>query len=99
MKNNNQKQQSVKKPAPYIAPYSDVPVTKEELEKRKRKYFQLKKVGVNPTLIVDDNEDKEEENPYRIQAMILINRDEEVPEELIKQIQKYDKEHNIMTKA
>ena len=92
-------QQSVKKPKPYIAPYSDIPVTKEELEKRQRKYYRLKKIGVNPTLIVEDgNGEAETENPYRIQAMIMINRDEEVPDELIEQIKKYDMEHNIKTK-
>ena len=83
------------KPQPYIAPYSDVPLTKEDLDKRQRKYYRLKKIGVNPTVIVDDSEDGEIENPYRIEAMILINRDEEVSDELLKKIQQYDKEHNI----
>lgn len=98
---NNIEQSSIKKPSPYIAPYSDIAVTKEELERRKRRYYRLKKIGVNPTIIVDADNDNttEKENPYRIEAMILINRDEDVPEELLKKIKKYDMEHNIKTKV
>ena len=33
---------------------------KEELEKRQRKHIRLKKIGVNPTLIVEDGDDEAE---------------------------------------
>jgi len=37
---------------------------------------------------------RERENTYAIQAMILINRDKEAPEELIQKIKKYDQKYS-----
>ena len=79
------------KPEPYIAPYSDIPLTRKELDRRERQYRRLRQIGVYSIL----DEDVEIDNPYRIQAMIIINRDENVPEELIEKIKQFDKEYNI----
>ncbi len=77
-------------PKPFIAPGSDVKPTKDELKQRQKKYKMLERVGVRTT-IVREEADLEYENPYRIEAMILINQDKDVPEELIRQIEEYDK--------
>jgi len=90
MKRDNSVQKGIKKPAPFIAPYSNTPVSKAELERRKRKNRRLRNIGINPTKIVD--EEGEAENPYRVQAMIYISRDEEVPKELLEKIKEYDVE-------
>ena len=81
-----------KKLPPVNAPYSNVPVTNQELKKRKRKYDRLKALGVDPTLFVCENE--ESENPYLIQAMVIINQDRDVPLELIEKIKEYDNQRN-----
>lgn len=77
-------------PKPFIAPGSDVKPTKEELKKRQKKYNMLERIGVKTTIVGGDV-DPEYENPYRIEAMILINQDKDVPEELIQKIEEYDK--------
>lgn len=84
MKKGVSTQSGITKPAPFIAPCSDVPVSGEELARRERKYRRLQSIGVNPTRIVD--EDGESENPYRVQAMVYISRDEEVPRELVEKM-------------
>ena len=78
-------------PTPFIAPGSDIPITEEEIEFRKRKAERLKEIGINPYKFGP----AEDENPYRVQAMILINQDKEVPEELLYKIEKYNKKHKI----
>lgn len=91
---NNNEKRNTSKPEPFYAPYSDVPITNEEIEKRKRKYYRLKVIGVDPNIIIDD-ENIESENPYIVEAMIIINRDKDVPPELIEKVKKYDLDHNI----
>lgn len=86
MKNN--------KISPFIAPHSADAPTKEELDRRSRQYNRLMALGLDPTLIDDTQVGRERENPYAIQAMILINQDKEVPEELIQKIKKYDQKYN-----
>lgn len=86
-------QNNISKPQPFIAPGSEKKLTEEELKKRQVKFERLEKIGENHTVVKgDDYEEGETENPYRIQAMIMINQDKDVPEELIKQIEEYDKE-------
>ena len=86
MKNN--------KISPFIAPHSADAPTKEELDRRSRQYNRLMALGLDPTLIDDTQVGRERENPYAIQAMILINQDKEVPEELIQKIKKYDQKYS-----
>ncbi len=92
----NKVKEARKKPAPVHAPYSNIPVTNEELNKRKRKYQRLEQLGVDPTLLVEINE--ESENPYIVKAMVLINQDKDVPKELLDKIQKYNSQRNAMKK-
>lgn len=75
-----------KKPKPFIAPGSEVALTKEEMEKRKRKIKRLEQINENYSRITED----EFENPYRIQALALIAKDEDIPEELLKQIKEFE---------
>ena len=82
---------TVSKPLPFIAPGSEKKITPEEMKKRKKKFERLEKIGEKHTVITGHDADGETENPYRIKAMVLINQDKDVPEELIKQIEEYDK--------
>ncbi len=91
MKNNKIESNKI---SPFIAPYSEDAPTKEELDRRSRQYNRLMALGIDPTLIDDTQMGRERENPYAIQAMILINQDKEVPEELIQKIKKYDQKYN-----
>lgn len=77
-------------PKPFIAPGSEKKPTSAEIRKRQDKSKKLKKIGVSTTLLTS-SDDTACENPYRIQAMILINQDKEVPAELVKQIEDFDK--------
>lgn len=91
MKNNKIENNKI---SPFIAPHSEDAPTKEELDRRSRQYNRLMALGLDPTLIDDTQVGRERENPYAIQAMILINQDKEVPEELIRKIKKYDQKYN-----
>ncbi|MBR1702010.1 MAG: hypothetical protein IJ716_08650 [Lachnospiraceae bacterium] len=77
-----------RKPAPFIAPNSQIMTTQTELSKREQKAEMLKKIGENPSLITEE----EIENPYRVKAMVLIQQDKEIPDELLAQIEQYDRE-------
>ncbi len=68
-------------------------MSRAEIERRERKNRRLKNLGVNPTKIVDD-EGGESENPYVVQTMVYIARDDDVPLELLEKIKKYDAEHS-----
>jgi hypothetical protein len=83
---------AVSKPQPFIAPGSEKKLTPEEINKRKIKFERLEKIGEKHTIITGYDAEGETENPYRIKAMILINQDKDVPEELIRQIEEYDKQ-------
>lgn len=91
MKNNKIESNKI---SPFIAPYSEDAPTKEELDRRSRQYNRLMALGIDPTLIDDTQVGRERENPYVIQAMILINQDKEAPEELIQKIKKYDQKYS-----
>lgn len=77
-----------RKPAPFIAPDSQMMTTQTEVSKRKQKAEMLKKIGENPSLITEG----EIENPYRVKAMVLIQQGKEIPDELLAQIEQYDRE-------
>ncbi len=79
-----------KKPAPFIAPGSTIPVSKKEIESRKQKNELLKRIGINPYKFTSEDE---HENPYRVQAMILINQGKDIPMELLNKIEQHDKEY------
>ena len=79
---------------PFIAHGSDVPVTKEEVEKRKRRIERAEALGQSLTKITFENDGIEEyENPYRVKALEYIMADKEVPEELKNKIVEFEKEH------
>ena len=75
---------------PFIAPGSDISVTEEELTERKLKMQKLQEIGIDITRIDDSNE---RENPYRLQAMCLINDGKDVPLSLMKQIKDFEKKY------
>ena len=89
MKNNSNA--LTKKPKPFIAPGSQIPVTPEELEKRQRRLERLEQIGEHPTRVTEE----EYVNPYKLEAIVLINADKDVPEELMKKIEEFDKAHFV----
>ena len=80
----------LKKPKPFIAPGSQESVTNEDIEKRKRKIERLEQIGERPTRVTEE----EFENPYKLQAIALIEADKDIPEELLKKIKDFEKEHS-----
>lgn len=79
---------------PFIAPGSDVPVTQEEIEKRKRRMERAENLGQSLTKITFEKDGIEEyENPYRVKALEYIMADKEVPEELKDKIVEFEKEY------
>lgn len=78
---------SLQKPKPFIASGSQTPITEEDIKKRKRKIERLEQIGERPTRVTEE----EYENPYKLQAIALIEEDKDVPEELIKQIKEFEK--------
>lgn len=77
----------LQKPEPFIAPESQVPVSNDEIEKRKRMIARLEQIGEKPTRVTDN----EYENPYKLEAIALIAEDKEVPEELMKKIEGFER--------
>lgn len=71
----------------FYAPGSNVPVTNEEIEKRKRRVARAEAIGSSITKVTTG---AEHENPYRAEAMLYILRDEDVPQELLDKIKEYD---------
>lgn len=82
----------LQKPKPFIAPGSQIPVTSKDIEKRKRKIERLEQIGERPTRVTEE----EFENPYKLEAIALITEDKEVPEELLKKIEEFEKAHCCM---
>ena len=78
---------SLQKPKPFIAPGSQTPITEDDIKKRERKIERLERIGERPTRVTED----EYENPYKMQAIALIEEDKDVPEELIKKIKEFEK--------
>lgn len=78
------------KPAPFIAFGSTEPISKEEIEKRKRIIERAEKLGIKVTSL---DTELEYENPYKVEALVYIMADKPVPEELIKKIQEFEESH------
>lgn len=80
------------KPAPYIADNSLEPVSKEEIEKRKRVIQRAERIGLSFTRLDTEGE---YENPYKLEALKYINEDKEVPVELERKILEFEEEHRL----
>lgn len=76
---------------PIMAPGSEVIITKEDIEKRKRRIARAEEIGQSLTRVTAE----EYENPYRAEAMLYILQDKEVPEELKEKIRVFDEQHNL----
>lgn len=76
------------KPAPFIAPGAKELATKEEIEKRLKRIKKAKEIGQDLTRV--DFEKSEIENPYRVQALLYIMNDQEVPQDLKERIKEFD---------
>ena len=70
------------KPEPFFAYGSQEDVTETELENRKIRMERAEKIGECFTKV----------NPYKIQALALIAEDKPIPEELLKQIEEFEKD-------
>ena len=68
-------------------PESQTPVSNDEIEKRKRMIARLEQIGENPTRVTDN----EYENTYKLEAIALIAEDKDVPEELMKKIEEFER--------
>ncbi len=81
-----------KKPEPFIAPGAKELASKEEIEKRLRRIKRAKEIGQDLTRV--DSENCETENPYRVQALLYIMKDQEVPQDLKEKIKEFDVKYN-----
>lgn len=73
---------------PFIAPGSTIPLTQEEINKRKIRIERAEELGIYLTAVGPEN--IEYENPYKMQALYLIIQDKEVPEKIKKQIKDFE---------
>lgn len=80
-----------KRPKPFIAPGSTIQPTAKEIHDRQVKIKRAEEIGASITRITEE----EIENPYRVKALLYINRGEQVPEELKIKIAEFDKEYAI----
>ena len=78
------------KPEPFIAFGSEEPISSDEIEKRKRVIDRAEKLGIKVTSL---DTELEYENPYKVEALVYIMKDEPVPEELVKKIQEFEERH------
>lgn len=78
------------KPAPFIAFGSTEPISKEEIEKRKRIIERAEKLGIKVTSL---DTELEYENPYKVEALVYIMNDEPVPDELIMKIKEFEESY------
>lgn len=89
MKNTNIQN---KKPKPFIAPGAKESASKEEIEKRLKRVQRAKEIGQDITRV--DSINCETENPYRVQALLYIMNDQEVPQDLREKIKEFDIKYN-----
>jgi len=85
-----QRREEIKKPSPFYAFGSTTPISKEEMERRQIRYQRLEKIGINPIMLNHDDAFEEKENPYKVEIMVLVNQDKEIPHELIEKMRAYD---------
>lgn len=71
----------------FFAPESNIPITQEEIEKRKRRVARAEAIGSSITRVTTE---PEHENPYRAQALAYIIEDKDIPDELLLKIKEYD---------
>ena len=88
--NKKIKESNNNRPKPFIAPGSNVAITRQEIEKREKRIARLEAIGQSVTKVT---EEEECENPYRVEALIYIMNDEDVPEELLEKIRKFDEKY------
>lgn len=91
----NESAKTSKIPKPFIAPGSTIKPTAEEIYNRKVKIKRAEEIGASITRVTDE---EEVENPYRVKALLYINKGEKVPEELKIKIKEFDKIHANRTK-
>lgn len=82
------------KPSPFIAPGSLNKITPAEIELRKQKIKKAEEIGASITRF---DTDSDVENPYRVKALIYINKGMDIPEELKDKIKKFDEQHKYKT--
>ena len=88
MKNEvNNRVVKLDKPAPFIAFGSTEQISNEEIEKRKRVIERAEKLGIHVTSL---DVEVEYENPYKVEALIYIWEDKEVPEDIIKKMKEFE---------
>lgn len=76
------------KPEPFFAFGSQEDVTEAEIENRKIRMERAEQIGECFTKVTEE----EWVNPYKIQALALIAEDKPIPEELLKQIEEFEKD-------
>ena len=62
-------------------------ISNEEIEKRKRVIERAEKLGIHVTSL---DVEVEYENPYKLEALIYIWEDKEVPEDIIKKMKEFE---------
>lgn len=87
------RENTIKKPVltPFIAPGSTTAVTNKELEKRRRKIQRAEALGISLTKV--HNNENEYENPYKVEALMYILNDKDVPKDLQRKIELFDEQH------
>lgn len=84
------------KPKPFVAPGSNIKPTIEEIKDRELRIKRADEIGASITRVTDE---QEYENPYRVKALIYINANKEVPEELKQKIKEFDNRHTKALKT
>ena len=80
---------------PFIALGSDISVTQEEVNKRIKRIERAEELGIDLTSVDTNTSNAYEEytNPYEIEALSFIMRDQEIPEELKHKFKKFEEKH------
>ena len=97
MMKNDKINLNIKKPAPFYAPGSEKPVTEEDIKRRREKVKRAALLGIDLTRFTIES-DEEFVNPYKIIALSYIAKGEEIPKELLLQIEEFEKENEHLLK-
>lgn len=81
--------ENIKKPSTPLILDGQEELTQEEFEKRLFVEQQLSSVGISTTIF--DGENIDYENPYILEAILLVNNGKEIPEDLKQKIRKITK--------